>query len=136
MADGELITVGNYVGLPEAELAQSVLHDAGVESVIIDDNIGRMLGSNVVGGFKLQVNKADADVALQLLRVTEPLSSTPALQQTRCPNCDSADITLEESDGPTGYTGDSRPMHLVIGNQEKSWECKSCGYCWGSSQER
>ena len=72
MADGELITVGNYLGLPEVELAQSVLHDSGVESVIIDDNIGRMLGWNVVGGFKLQVNKADADVARQLLRVTEP----------------------------------------------------------------
>jgi len=133
MADGELITVGNYVRLPEAELAQSVLHHGGVESFIIDDNMGRMLGWNVVGGFKLQVNKADADVALQLLSATEPHSSKPGMQQTRCPNCDSADITLREGDSPADYTG-ANP--LVIDNQEKSWECKSCGYCWGSNDER
>jgi hypothetical protein len=137
MADREPITVGNYVRLSEAELAQSVLDDGGIESVIIDDNMGRMLGWNVVGGFKLQVNKEDADVALQLLSVTEPRSpETSGTQQTRCPNCDSSDITLQESDSPFGYTGNSLFTPVEIHIPEKSWECKSCGYCWDSPEGR
>jgi len=129
MADRELITVGNYVRLSEVELAQSVLQDSGIESVIIDDNMGRMLGWNVVGGFKLQVNKEDADVAFQLLSVGEPRSpEASGTQPNRCPNCDSSDITLQESDNPVGYTGNSPLTPGVI--HEKVWECKSCGYCW------
>lgn len=135
MADRELITVGNYVRLAEAELAQSVLDDGGIESVIIDDNMGRMLGWNVVGGFKLQVNKQEADVAVQLLSVAGPPSpETSGAQQTRCPNCDSSDITLQESDSPFGDTGNSLLTPVVIDVHERSWECKSCGYCWDSPE--
>jgi predicted permease len=57
-----------------AELAQSILDDAGIESVVIDDNMGRMLGWNVGGGFKLQVNKENAEVALRLLSAPKPRS--------------------------------------------------------------
>lgn len=72
MAESELITVGNYIRLAEAELAQGLLDEAGIESVIIDDNVGRMIGWNVVGGFKLQVNKQDADLAYRLVHSTVP----------------------------------------------------------------
>ena len=46
MAGSELITVGNCVRLPESELARSVerLGGWGIESVIINDSMGRMLG--------------------------------------------------------------------------------------------
>src|SRR5439155_624350 len=33
----------------------------------VDDNMGRMLGSNAVGGFRMQVNRGDADAAVELL---------------------------------------------------------------------
>lgn len=136
MADSELITVGNYFLLSEAELVQSLLEDGGIKSVIIDDNMGRMLGWNVVGGFKLQVKKGDADVALQLFKAAEPRSrEKSAVQQTRCPNCDSSDLTLQESERPVGYAGNSLLTPVVIHIHDQSWACKSCGYCWDSSEE-
>lgn len=119
MADVELITVGNYSGLPEAELAQGILDTAGIESVLVDENVGRMLTWTVVGGFKLQVNKDDAESAVKLLS-----SSIAAGNPGRCPNCDSADIALDDSAG----SGDSAPSGTP--QSQQSWECKSCGYCW------
>ena len=76
MPDSDLITIGNYTFLPEAELAQGILDDVGIESVLLDDNVGRMLSWIAVGGFRLQVNKADADAARKVLTaMTETKSS-------------------------------------------------------------
>lgn len=136
MADSEAITVGNYFLLTEAELVQGLLEDGGIKSVIIDDNVGRMLGWNVVGGFKLQVNKSDAEVALQLLSAAEARSrEKSAGQQTRCPNCDSSEVTVQENERPVGYSGNSLLTPAVVHMRDKSWACKSCGYCWDSSEE-
>jgi|SRR6185437_7089336 len=125
MPDVELITVGNYSGLPEAELAQGILNAAGIESVLVDENVGRMLPWIVVGGFKLQVNKDDADAAVGLLS-----SSIATGNPGRCPNCDSAEIALDES----ASSGDTASSGTPAEGQ-RSWECKSCGYCWDSSAE-
>ena len=76
MPDSDLITVGNYTFLPEAELAQGILDDVGIESVLLDDNVGRMLSWIAVGGFRLQVNKADADEARKLLTATTKTESS------------------------------------------------------------
>ena len=125
MADVELITVGNYSGLPEAELAQGVLDAAGIESVLVDENVGRMLTWTVVGGFKLQVNKDDAEAAVKLLS-----SSIVTANPGRCPNCDSAEIALDES----ASSGDSASGISAEG-QGTLWECKACGYCWNTPSE-
>ena len=125
MADIELVTVGNYSGLPEAELAQGILDAAGIESVLVDENVGRMLTWTVVGGFKLQVNKDDAEAAAGLLS-----SSIATGNPGRCPNCDSADIALDES----ASSGDSVSAGTAAEGQ-RSWECKSCGYCWDTPAE-
>lgn len=75
MPDPDFITVGNYTSLPEAELAQGILEEAGIESVLLDDNMGRMLSWIAVGGFRLQVNEDDADAAFKLLRPPPPATS-------------------------------------------------------------
>lgn len=75
MPDPGLITVGNYAFLPEAELAQGILYEAGIESVLLDDNMGRMLSWITVGGFRLQVKMDDADAAVKLLTAPQPVSS-------------------------------------------------------------
>ena len=132
MSDRDLITVGNYTSLPEVELAQGILDDAGIDSVLVDDNVGRMLAWTVVGGFKLQVNKEDADAALK--RLSAPTSALPQNSaQHRCPNCDSADVVMEESASPA-YTGASLLTPVEV--HDKSWECKSCGYCWDSDAKK
>ena len=125
MPDVELITVGNYSGLPEAELAQGILDSAGIESVLVDENVGRMLTWTVVGGFKLQVNKDDADAAVKLLG-----SSIATGNPGRCPNCDSADIALDKSAG-----SDDSASSGIPAEGQRSWECRSCGYCWDTASE-
>jgi len=75
MPEGDLITIGNYASLLEAEIAQGILDDAGIESVLLDDNMGRMLSWIAIGGFRLQVKKDDAEAALKLLSAPQPVSS-------------------------------------------------------------
>lgn len=125
MPDTDLITVGNYISLPEAELVRGILDEAGIESVLIDDNMGRMLGWNVVGGFKLQVNQEDADAALKLLTTA---ASADNSAPPRCPGCGSLDLAVQEHVRPATYTGASSLTPVDV--HEQSWECKSCGYCW------
>src|SRR5512140_797844 len=127
MADHEVITVGNYVRLPDAELAQGILDNALIESFLLDENMGRMLGWNVVGGFKLQVNKNDAETALKLLSAPTSVPSEASVQR-HCPNCGSEDIAAQESGGRAAYTGAS-PLTL-LDRREESRECKACGFCW------
>lgn len=106
MLNPDFITIGSYGFLPEAELAKGILDEAGIESVLLDDNAGRMLSWIAVGGFQLQVNKGDADAAITLLSAPQP---TPAEdpEQPYCPNCDSSDILSQETTRPAAYTGAS-----------------------------
>jgi len=127
MPNAELITVGNYASLPEAQLAQGILDDAGIESVLLDDNMGRMLSWIAVGGFRLQVNKDDGDAALKLLSAPQPPASEDS-EQPHCPNCDSCDILSRETTRPAAYTGAS--LFSPVDVHEASWKCKSCGYSW------
>ena|SRR5579859_5929574 len=127
MPDPDFITVGNYIWLPEAELAQGVLDDAGIESFLIDENMGRMLGWNAVGGFKLQVNKDNANTAIKLLSTAGSAAAAPP----RCPSCGSFDLVLQETASPAVYAGASSLTPVEV--HEQSWECKSCGYCWDNS---
>lgn len=118
MSGPELITVGNYVLLYEAELAQSILQDAGIESVLLDDNIGRMLAWIVVGGFKVQVNQDDADAARNLLTASFPAENAAP---SCCPNCNSPEIVEASA---------STSLPTPAGVEETPWECKSCGHRW------
>jgi len=63
----ELVTIRSFQELPEAMLAKGILDSAGIQCLVVDDNMGRMLGSNAVGGFRMQVNRGDADAAVELL---------------------------------------------------------------------
>ena len=131
MPDAELITVGNYTSLPEAEIAQGILDDAGVESVLLDDNMGRMLSWIAIGGFRLQVNKNDAATALKLLSAPQSASSEDS-EQPHCPNCDSSDILSQETASPASYTGAS--LLSPVNVRETRWKCNSCGYGWDNQR--
>jgi len=127
MSDPGLITVGNYSFLPEAELAQGILDDAGIESVLLEDNMGRMISWIAIGGFRLQVNGADADAALKVLRAQHPPPSEDSAQPV-CPQCDASDILSQEATRPASYTGAS--LLTPVDVHGHSWKCNSCGYTW------
>ncbi len=69
MPDDELVTIRFFRDLPEALLAKGLLESAGIECSLADDNFVRLdwFISNAIGNIKLQVKKADAEVAVEIL---------------------------------------------------------------------
>ncbi|MGA2004847.1 MAG: DUF2007 domain-containing protein [Terriglobales bacterium] len=132
-SERELVTIQSFRELPEAMLAKGMLNSAGIECFLADDNTGRLLGfiSNVIGGIRIKVNRADAEAAIALLEQQIPEGVGPSdqgnEQPTRCPKCYSADIAFREIDQPMS-TGAWLSAPLSV--HEKICECKSCGYRW------
>jgi hypothetical protein len=65
----KLVIIRQYMMLPEALVAKSILDSAGIESFLGDQNIIRMdwFLSNALGGVKLRVREEDAAAAAALL---------------------------------------------------------------------
>jgi len=61
-----LVTVASYRNLHEALLAKGSLESVGIKCVLGNEHTGRMLGTNAVGGLRLQVHQRDADTATGL----------------------------------------------------------------------
>jgi hypothetical protein len=74
--EDELIIIGQYRDLAEAQLARGLLESSGIECFLADDNLVGInwLLSNAVGNVKLQVREADAEAALEILNT--PASDT------------------------------------------------------------
>jgi hypothetical protein len=64
-----LVTIRQFMTLPEALLSKSILDSAGIESFLGDQNIVRLdwFLSNALGGVKLRVREEDAEAAMELL---------------------------------------------------------------------
>jgi hypothetical protein len=65
----KLVNLRQYMTLPEALLAKSILDSAGIESFLGDQNIIRMdwFLTNALGGVKLRVREEDVEAAMALL---------------------------------------------------------------------
>jgi hypothetical protein len=68
----KVVNLRQYMTLPEALLAKSILDSAGIESFLGDQNIVRMdwFLSNALGGVKLRVREEDVEAAAALLNQT------------------------------------------------------------------
>jgi Putative prokaryotic signal transducing protein len=67
MKDTELVTVSTFRSTIEAEIAQGVLEEAGIESMIRSDNAGGMYPA--IDGAALVVRVEDATKAAEALSV-------------------------------------------------------------------
>ena len=97
----ELVTIQSFRELPEAMLAKGMLDSAGIPCVVVDENIGRMLGSGAVAGIRLQVNRPDAKAAVELLMqpTSESCTCGSKKQVYRvevyvCPNCGRVEFVM------------------------------------------
>ena len=70
----DLVTVRQFLGLPEALLAKASLESAGIESQLFDENIVRLYLPNAVGGIRLKVHAADLEAANEVL--DQPITET------------------------------------------------------------
>ena len=129
----EMVTVRQFRDLPKALLAKGSLQSAGVECVLVDDNIVRTdwFWSNAVGGIKLQVNPYDVEAAIGILDQPIPESFEVAgigeYDQPRCPKCQSLDVNFQELD-PAAYL--SLAINVPLPFHRRAWRCHSCGVEW------
>jgi hypothetical protein len=126
-----LVTVGRYRDLPDADIARSVLDSAGIETYLQDEHIVSLNWnlSDIIGGVRLQVEAADEQAAIELLRhpVLEMIAFGDGKKfvQPRCPSCGSGDVSLGQYFG----VSDSRPADRDI------WRCNACGECWEVTED-
>jgi hypothetical protein len=62
-----MVQVGAYPTRSDAELAQTVLTAAGVESAVVADDAGGAYPFDLTGGARLVVDEADAEFAAAVL---------------------------------------------------------------------
>jgi hypothetical protein len=68
----EKVEVGSYPTRSDAELAQSALEAAGIESVLVVDDAGGAYPFDLSGGARLLVDEADAEDAAAVLSKPPP----------------------------------------------------------------
>lgn len=137
--DGEvelrkMVTIRQFRDLPEALLAKGCLDSAGIDSVLLDDNLVRLdwFWSNLMGGVKLKVDPSDASAADEILKQPIPenfdVYGVGQYEQPRCPACQSLDVTFKELNRPVSYV--TMWLNVPIPVHRRAWRCHSCNAEW------
>jgi hypothetical protein len=130
----EMVTIRRFRDVPEALLARGTIQSAGIECVLVDDNIVRTdwFWSNAVGGVKLQVSPDDVEVANGILDQPIPegfeVAGIGEYLQPRCPKCQSLDVAFQELDAPVAFV--SAYFNVPIPLMRRAWRCHSCNVEW------
>jgi hypothetical protein len=70
MTDSDLVAIRTYINDFDAEIAQTALEAAGIESMIQSDDCGGMRPHLWMGGIELLVRSEDASKADEILKTT------------------------------------------------------------------
>jgi hypothetical protein len=138
-SDGEfelrnMVTIRQIRDLPEALLAKGSLESAGIEVVLIDDNVIRLdwFWSNLMGGIKLKVAPEDVEAANEILNQPIPegfdVTGVGEYQQPFCPKCQSRDVTFQELNKPIAYSTMYVGVPILL--RRRAWRCHSCDAEW------
>jgi transposase-like protein len=129
-----LVTVRTFAAPWAAQLARARLEAAGIEAVVADEHLSRMITINTVGGARLQVRERDAAAAVEVLSreaalpelylVTEEDAARP-----RCPGCKSDRIAFERW-SRLGFVSSWILFGIPIPIPKNRWLCRSCGATW------
>lgn len=123
------VTVATFDQAANAHLSKAQIEEEGIEAFIADENTVTMnwLFSNAVGGIKLQVNAADAEKAIEILRGRSAQIEDD--DDLRCPACGSRNVV---------YEAFSRKLFLLsflllgapLPFLRRRWHCRGCGHEW------
>ena len=109
----ELVTIRSFREITEAMLAKGILDSAGIQCLVVDDNMGRMLGSNAVGGFRMQVNRGDANAAIELLMQSTSEDSHDHLRNPTEQNHETGTSSVLSSSVP------EKSIHLPMSQRQR-----------------
>jgi hypothetical protein len=130
----DTVTLRQFRDLPEALLAKGSLESAGIQAYLVDDNMIRMdwFISNLLGGIKLKVRPEDAEAATEILNQPIPeileVEGVGSVEQPKCPQCQSLDVTYQEMNKGVSYT--AAYVGVPIPVYKKGWICHACGNNW------
>src|SRR5271154_5139548 len=130
----EPVTLRQFRDLPDALLAKGSLESAGIQAYLVDDNMIRMdwFISNLLGGVKLKVRPEDAEAANEILNQPIPemldVEGVGTIEQPKCPQCESLDVSFEELNKPVAYLTAYAGVPLPVYKQ--GWTCDACGNQW------
>jgi hypothetical protein len=98
----DLVTIDRFLFVAEAEIARATLEAAGIDAVLVDENIVRMAWGDAQahGGVRLQVRAEDVEEAEEVLgTLQEPgQEGVPVLHSDEnCARCGSDEIFPAES---------------------------------------
>ena len=131
----KLVTLRQYRDLSEAIVARSMLEAAGIVVYLRDENLVRLdwQVSNFIGGIRLQVDRADADAASELLSQPVPefilMEGEPDFSQPHCPHCGSVEITFQGADRTLPLSS-LFVLGVPLPAGMKTWLCSACGTKW------
>ena len=132
-----LVTLRSYRDPIEADIARSLLEDAGIPTIVVDDHLitAQWLYSDAIGGVKLRLDAADVvqasailgeDRSADLERIAE--FSNPPADGESCPECGSLDTA------PSVSRRNLAALSLFLGfpltGGRRRWRCESCRHAW------
>jgi Putative prokaryotic signal transducing protein len=136
-----LVTIAAFRDLPEALLARGALESAGIPCYLANENIVRLdwLLANTVGGVRLQVRAADADLAAEVLGCGIPAvfftDKGELYLQPSCPECDSLDISYRNQNRRLTFIAWLLLKIPLPFPRRYVWNCRRCGHEWAGEQD-
>ena len=133
----KLAKIRDFMFVPEALVAKSILDSAGIECFLSDETTIRMdwLWANAMRGVKVWVRQEDAETALALLQqdfsAGYNVEDVEEYIETPCPKCQSKETFFRELNKPVAYT--SLFLGVPLPLKRAGWRCHSCGYQWQES---
>ena len=125
----ELVTIGSYATLFEANLVKSQLEAFGIEAFLQDAFTvnNNWLWSNGVGGIRVQVPSSRTEEARKILE-SEPGEGAPQEAAIVCPSCGNSDTHcyLDKRGSFVSWL----LLGLPILPATSKRECAACGHRW------
>ena len=132
----ELVTIKTYASTQDALVDKSILEDANIPSVLLDQNVNRLYAHSLLVECRLQVAKPDVKKALEILASpsqVEEQENIPVDDEDRCPKCrsdkvESVKIRVRKDNLPLLGLLFATPMR----SQPDKWLmfCPDCHYVW------
>ena len=134
----DLVLIDRFRDLTAAQLAQGALQSAGIDAVLRDENVVRLdwFYSNAVGGIRLEVDRENADAAIEILNQETPASfeaNGEEFHRALCPACQSPQTEFEEISKPLSVT--AMWLGFPIPVPKNKWHCEACGLDWEQEQK-
>ncbi len=136
MPEAKLVVVEKFFNPTEAQVAKSLLADAGILSFLLDENASYSIGTAIVlGGYRLAVADSDLSDEQEILNEFKKLNSDIQEEEIRCPKCQSS---LTSNKTPfslitiIGLVFSS--LFLLLTNSSPRYHCKRCKYKWDENK--